>query len=229
MAISATHHQLLKSVQPILPRGGTLLEIGEANWYGDVAPDFPCRDTGNLFAIAKDFYADLFAPSKVLAVDMNGTPDALRHDLNHSLPITDRFDVVMNHGTAEHVFNIAQVFATIHRHTKPGGLMIHDAPFTGWIDHGFYTLHPTLFYDLSGANGYKIERVCISEIRSQTILEVETRESVAELAEAGKIPLNANLFVVLRRLSEGQFRLPAQGYYSRTISEASSKAWENLR
>jgi hypothetical protein len=55
MAISATHYQLLRRLQPMLPQGGSLLEIGEANWYGDIAPDFPCPETDNLFTIAKAF------------------------------------------------------------------------------------------------------------------------------------------------------------------------------
>src|SRR6185436_17552616 len=131
MAISGTLAKLLRTVQ--LPRGGTLLEIGEANWYGDAAPDFTCRDGENLFAVAKDFYADLFAPSHVVFIDGNGTDDALRYDLNHPLPegslyratgdYGEAFDVVINHGTAEHIFNIAQVFATMHDRCELNGLL----------------------------------------------------------------------------------------------------------
>jgi hypothetical protein len=34
----------------------------------------------NRFAIAKEFYARTFAPSVVKAIDMNGTPEAMRRD-----------------------------------------------------------------------------------------------------------------------------------------------------
>ena len=47
MAISGTIARLLTSLKPVLPKGGTLLEIGEANWYGDVVPDFPCSNLDN--------------------------------------------------------------------------------------------------------------------------------------------------------------------------------------
>lgn len=228
MAISATHYELLKRLQPLLPRGGTLLEIGEANWYGDIEPDFPCPQSTDLFAIARAMYAHLFAPRRVISIDMNGTEKALRYDLNKPLPPLGAFDLIINHGTAEHVFNIAQVFTSIHSACAIGGLMIHEAPFTGWIDHGFYCLQPTLFYDLAAVNGYEIVSVDIEEIKSGLILPVESRDRVAQLA-AQRLPDNAMLFVVLRKLAAGPFQVPAQGYYAKSLSEAGRKAWEELR
>lgn len=229
MAITGTACHIFREIAPMLPRGGSLLEIGEANWYGEVEPDFPCRDKSNWFAIVKDFYADLFAPSRVVSVDINGSPDALRHDLNAPLPLDEQFDLVINHGTAEHVLNIGQVFKSMHDMTIAGGLMIHDAPFTGWIDHGFYTLQPTLFYDLAAANGYEVCRVYITEIRGDYVQRVESRDSIPKLAEEGKIPMNAALFVVLRKLFDQPFRLPFQGYYAQTLSPAGQRAWSEMR
>jgi SAM-dependent methyltransferase len=179
MAITATHYRLFKSLP--LPQGGSLLEIGEANWYGDLEPDFPCDLKGDLHDIAKAFYDATFAPSRLMAIDWNGTPSALRVDLNdgHATAEAVRdgdFDVVINHGTAEHIFNIAQVFRTMHDACADGGLMVHDAPFTGWIDHGFYCLQPTLFYDLAAANNYEVVKVAIHTIEGQQIIPIEGRE-----------------------------------------------------
>lgn len=234
MAISGTHANLFRSLP--LPRGGTLLEIGEANWYGDVDPrdmftpfqlmDF---DNSNLFEVAKAFYAATFAPSRIVSIDYNGSPTALRHDLNRPLPLDERSDLVINHGTAEHVFNIAQVFATMHDRCRDGGLMVHESPFTGWIDHGFYCLQPTLFYDLAAANCYEVVLVAIEEIQSGTIIKLESREHVYRLAEAGQIPNNSMLFVALRKRGDSAFKLPHQGYYARTIGEAGARAWDELR
>lgn len=266
MAISSTHAQLLRRLQPILPHGGTLLEIGEANWYGDVEPghaifappddfeatlqlveanapgvvDLQYDDSGfiesaaikqsaDLFAIAKAFYASLFAPSRIVSIDMHGTPAALRFDLNKPLPPLGLFDVIINHGTAEHVFNIAQVFASMHAACKIGGLMIHESPFTGWIDHGFYCLQPTLFYDLAAANGYEIVSVSIEQIEQGLILAVESRDHVIELAKRGELPDNSMLFVVFRKRAATPFAIPVQGYYAQTLSEAARKAWGELR
>ena len=232
MAITATHYRLFKSLP--LPRGGSLLEIGEANWYGDLDPaDCGLERQESQFAICKAFYAKTFAPSRIESIDLNGTPAAYRLDLNepyeHAVIPKDNYDVIINHGTAEHIFNIAQVFRTMHDCCADGGLMVHDAPFTGWIDHGFYCLHPTLFYDLAMANCYEVVKVAIHTIEGQRIIPVEGRDHVASLAAAGKIPQNAMLFVAFRKLNDAPFKVPIQGVYARTISEAGQKAWREMR
>jgi hypothetical protein len=277
MAITATHYRLFKSLP--LPQGGSLLEIGEANWYGDVNPRLAFLTSPHdreiereaweaikgedLFAIAKAFYKVTFAPSRLVAIDYNGTPSALRLDLNQPInsghdesnencPVNDPetfcnpataglpcccsasligepFDVVINHGTAEHIFNIAQVFRTMHDACADGGLMVHDAPFTGWIDHGFYCLQPTLFYDLAAANNYEVVRVAIHAIESQQIIPLEGRDHVAKLAAAGTLPPNSMLFVALRKYGDSPFKIPTQGYYAGKLSEAGKHAWETLR
>jgi len=229
MAISGTIARLLTSLKPVLPKGGTLLEIGEANWYGDVVPDFPCSNLDNSHAVAKDFYAELFAPSRILSIDDGGTDLALRKDLNRPLELDEQFDVSINHGTAEHIFNVAQVFRTMHDWTSTGGMMVHESPFTGWIDHGFYCLHPTLFYDLAAANCYEIVTIAIEEIKRQTIIRLDNRYHATELAAAGNLPNNSHLFVAFRKLVDKPFRIPRQGYYSRRLSDAGMKAWGELR
>lgn len=244
MAISAPLYKLLSSLKDILPHGGSLLEIGEANWYGDINPNvlldaFPewqddlraalCSGDGRQFAIAKTFYKGLFAPSRIVSVDMHGTDRAWKCDLNKPLPPLGAFDVVMNHGTAEHIFNIAQVFASMHTACKVGGLMIHDSPFTGWLDHGFYCLQPTLFYDLAAANGYEIIGVAIYEIRKGATHYPQSRDELTALLVSRYEFDNAMLFVALRKTSADAFRLPMQGYYNGTLSKAGTEAWSNLR
>lgn len=134
----------------------------------------------------------------------------LRLDLNKPIDLGEQFDVVINNGTAEHVFNIAQVFKTIHDHCAIGGLMIHDAPLLGWLDHGFYCLQPTLFYDLATVNCYEIVKVAIHEIKSQTIINIERRE---QLAAAG-VPDEAMLFIAFKKRFDVPFSFPMQGRYS---------------
>jgi SAM-dependent methyltransferase len=229
MAISATHYHLLSKLSPLVPSGGSLLEIGEANWYGDItAESAGLVDTGSLFDVAKQLYAKLFKTSRVVSIDMNGTPAALKLDLNRPLPPLGHFDLVINHGTAEHVFNIAQVFASMHAACAVGGLMVHESPFTGWLDHGFYCLQPTLFYDIAAANGYEIVSVHIEEIKSRVTKEVDNREAMTELLKEG-VPWNSMLFVVLRRVAPGAFVMPTQGYYSQSLSDEGKAAWQSLR
>lgn len=229
MAISGTHYQLLKKLSPLVPRGGSILEIGEANWYGDIDPkSVGLAGSENQFTVAKQVYEQLFAPRRVVSVDMHGTPQALKFDLNQPLPPLGQFDLVINHGTAEHVFDIAQVFASMHNACDVGGLMVHESPFTGWLDHGFYCLQPTLFYDLAAANGYEVVSVHVEEINSRQIVEVASRDAMTAMLAAG-LPDNAMLYVVFRKVHSSPFRLPMQGYYAQTLSEQGAEAWKNLR
>jgi hypothetical protein len=183
-----------------------------------------------LFAIARDCYRSLFTPSRIVSIDKHGTSAAHDFDLNRNLPLVEEpFDISINNGTAEHIFNIAQVFASMHMWTADGGLMIHEAPFTGWIDHGFYCLHPTLFHDLAAANCYEIVLVAIEVIESKTIIRLESRDHVGELARDGKLPNNAMLYVVYRKRGDMAFRVPIQGYYGGQLSERGNRAWKELR
>lgn len=241
MAISAVHYQLLKEHAHLFPRGGSLLEIGEANWYGDMPPQEFCdamgarylTDIGNakgdLFKLAKIVYQKLFAPAINDAIDYNGTIHAMQLDLNSPIDLPRKYDVVINHGTAEHIFNIAMVFKSMHDWTKTGGHMVHEVPCVGWVDHGFYCLQPGLFYDLSAANEYELISLSIAHIESRQIIRVESREHCHALVESRSIPNNALLFVVMRKVKGQIFRVPMQGIYDGKLSAKGQEAWQTAR
>src|ERR1700749_3813466 len=121
MAISAPHFYCLKELRRRgeLPQGGALLEIGQANWYGDLDP------VGNIysskeyvkkieahvsdisFEIVRQLYNNLFGTNRTAAIDLTG-PGAMKHDLNEPIFLTGgtdlkqaKFPTVINHGTAE--------------------------------------------------------------------------------------------------------------------------------
>ena len=210
MAISVIEYQLMRTLQEqaLFPRGGDLLEIGEANWYGDISLDLLRADIARFAAperqaellaalqaasargdglaswdIAKVFWHAFLAPASITAIDFDGTEIAHKLDLNQPIDIGQRFDIVHNAGTLEHVFDIAQAFRNIHNLTRPGGFMIHHAPFVGWVDHGFYALQPTLFWDLAEANGYRIHLMLYAEINPPRLESLASRE-VMEMAKA---------------------------------------------
>jgi hypothetical protein len=261
MAISAPHYHLLRTLfeSNLLPQNGALLEIGQANWYGDVSPLTMVDDIRKFvtdpqrrdalikrltqiveasekahqspgFDPVKICYDLFFSPVEVQAVDFGGTETALKLDLNRPIALNRRFEVVINHGTAEHIFNIAQVFMTMHDYTVPGGLMIHESPFTGWIDHGFYNLQPTLFVDVALCNQYEICAMFIETLADKTILRIARREDVYQLADSKRIPDNAMLYTVLRKGPEERpFEVPMQSYYAHRLSPDGHAAWHKLR
>lgn len=229
MAIAAPHYRCLLDLHAVgqLPQGGSILEIGEANWYGDIPVPPEISVATDPYAVVKDLYAALFHTSDVVSIDMHGTPAALILDLNGPIDLKRQFTTVFNHGTAEHVFNVGNVFKVMHDHCAVGGLMIHESPFTGWIDHGFYTLQPTLYYDLAIANGYEIVTVAVTHIELQLVAYMSCREQL--LAFARHIPNNAMLFVAMRKVSAEPFAAPIQGVYTTLVSQEVKEAWRTLR
>jgi len=242
-----------------LPRRPHVVEFGEANWYGDVpigqlvkdiralVPDARAREglerealalhardaageEGALFGIAKIYYRAFLDPASLTAVDLGGTDKALRLDLNHPLTLPRKFDLALNFGTAEHVFNVHQFFRTVHDWTEDGGLMLHGAPFHGWIDHGFYAIQPTLYFDLAMANGYAVVGVFYCEVTPPKIVALATREQILDMARRGEVGANAMIYAVLSKpVGAAEFRIPMQGYYAGTVSAEAAEAWRALR
>lgn len=68
----------------------------------------------------------------------------------------EAFDVVLNFGTTEHIFNQFNSFKMIHDTTKPGGFMFHQVPALGYIDHGYFMYSPRTFTELAQVNGYAL-------------------------------------------------------------------------
>jgi hypothetical protein len=257
MAISTTHYLIIRDLflHGLLPRGAAVLEVGEANWYDldslalvDDVKKFvrdPLRaealinrlhelvgtkPAGYLFGIAKVFYEVFFAPTEMQSIDFNGTSRSLGLDLNAPIMLNRKFDVSINHGTAEHIFNIAQVFMTMHEYTIPGGMMIHESPFTGWIEHGFYNLQPTLFFDLCEFNRYAMYGMFVQDLTTRTVLQIQTREDVYQLTKDKKLPDNSMLLTILRKHAEDRpFQIPIQGYYRKALPSTGIEAWRNLR
>ena len=76
------------------------------------------------------------------------------HDLNNPLPVDliDSFDCVLDVGTGEHVFNIAQVFVSALQAVRVGGAILMEHPLVH-CNHGFWCTQPTAMLDFFSANG----------------------------------------------------------------------------
>lgn len=207
-----------------LPIEPSILEIGQANWYADCEysrlPE-KLADTierlvldGKSFEAAHAFYRAFLNPRQTKAVDLHGGPDAIARDLNEPLEWTaNLFDIVINTGTAEHVFDIAQVFRTIHDATVQGGLMVHTFPFRGWLDHGFWSINPTLLHDLAGANGYKLLACAYYEMSHKLVWLDDPSTQLRNLLIENQLRPDGTLHVAWRKTSTSAFVKPIQGHY----------------
>jgi hypothetical protein len=164
------------------------------------------------------------------AIDLSGTDHAMRYDLNEPVHLEKTYDVVMNLGTAEHVFNVYQFFKTVHDLTAPGGLMIHVMPFNGWVDHGFYNFQPTFHCDLAAANQYHMHMLAYTELNPPKIHFCKERIDIANLAKEGKLGANALIYSVLSKPKTPMpFKAPMQGFYAGALSAEGIDAWKKLR
>lgn len=96
----------------------------------------------------------------VVATDVDGFEGAdFLFDLNDDdVPDAHRakFDMVIDSGTLEHIFNVPNALRNIVNFTVDGGRILHLSPSSNHIDHGFYMFSPTLFWDFYSANEQEI-------------------------------------------------------------------------
>jgi SAM-dependent methyltransferase len=240
----------------IVAKRPVLLELGEAQWYADVpvrrlsdsieeyiadvaerdrlqqrlatlaASDSPTRGWDRV----KLLYEVLLDVSRVVSIDFHGSPAAQRIDLNQSVDLGEQFDVVYNGGTAEHIFNVYEFFRTVHRVTRPRGVMLHGVPFQGWLEHGFYSFNPGFFWDLADANGYQVFMLAYAQLKPAKLVPLKSREHIVELHNAGELAANSLLYAVLGKgESESEFKVPMQGVYADKVSGEMLEAWHTLR
>jgi len=98
--------------------------------------------------------------SECMALDASSYEDAdVVFDLNKPEPpreLMGQWDAVFDGGTIEHVFHVPNALSNIHKLLRVGGRVIHIAPSSNHMDHGFYMFSPTLFWDYYRANGWDI-------------------------------------------------------------------------
>jgi len=91
-------------------------------------------------------------------VDVDGRSGTLALDLNFDAAPAEhqnRYELVTNHGTSEHILNQYNVFKMMHDFAKPGGVMVHAVPFTVHLEHGFFNYQPNFFEALARYNSYE--------------------------------------------------------------------------
>jgi SAM-dependent methyltransferase len=88
------------------------------------------------------------------------------HDLNYAISsaLHQAFDVVIDGGSLEHVFNFPVALQSCMEMVKVGGHFIVVTPANNNCGHGFYQFSPELFFRaLSPDNGFLVERMIAFE------------------------------------------------------------------
>jgi len=118
-------------------------------------------------AYADDLFTALGA-ERVDVMDFSNYEGAnLLHDLNQPIPaaLHGQFDVVVDGGTLEHVFNVPVALRNIMELLRPGGRFLSATIPNNWCGHGFYQFSPELFFRVfSPENGFRVESMFMAEI-----------------------------------------------------------------
>src|SRR3990167_6188878 len=104
---------------------------------------------------AKSFFGLLEANLDVFDI-VQERGDEIICDLNHEMMIAPGvYDFVLDVGTLEHCFNIAQAVFNMAGLLKEGGVIFHENPFL-MGNHGFYSMNPTWYADFYGQDGFRL-------------------------------------------------------------------------
>ena len=217
---------------PELPRGGAILELGAQQVYcrghDDAVRQFIGHFAGRSDCSRKDvarfanggYFGELLTACgfDYRSVDLINGYNTVLLDLNlHPAPeeLRGRFDLVTNFGTTEHLINQLLAMKTVHDVTKPGGIIYHDLPMSGYLKHGYFLYTPVFFNDLAAANGYRIVRQCYSRSAVPVAAPVFMRENGfpdAQITDFG-------IEFILQKTSDAAFRMPLDPTTSLSIDQ----------
>jgi SAM-dependent methyltransferase len=112
------------------------------------------------------FADDVLRPlgfAKIDAMDVSDYEGAnVMHDLNRPVPLElqEKYDLVWDGGTLEHIFNFPAALENAMRMVKVGGHIVLHAPANNQCGHGFYQFSPELFFRVLGPeNGFELLRI----------------------------------------------------------------------
>ena len=185
----------------------------------------------------------VFGYTEYRSIDLKDPRADWRCDLNHPVEVPERFDMITNFGTGEHIFSISEVFRSMHVLLRAGGVHLHVMPVLGDVNHGFYNIHPTVYLDVAAANGYVVEDIrYIDEIDRRTTehtlrfaddvdfealpigrAELESHHTLGVAIDRNIAAMQKRrpgaaakdyAFVAMRKVREQPFRIPIQRLYA---------------
>jgi len=139
-----------------------LHDFGLPGSHEEIDRCFYCAPMQSLFA--DDFFRFLGA-KEVVSVDYSDFEGAtLLHDLNTRFPENERgrFDLVIDGGTLEHIFDFPSALRNAMELVRPGGHFLVLTGVQNFLGHGFYQFSPELFFRVfSAENGFAVRKMVL--------------------------------------------------------------------
>ena len=101
---------------------------------------------------ARYLFKDIWGAREFSILDISAEEGAdIVHDMNSDEPpshYSGHFDLVLDCGTQEHVFDNKNFINNVFMLLRVGGYYYFNVPASGMLEHGFRQYSPTFFYDL---------------------------------------------------------------------------------
>jgi len=97
-------------------------------------------------------WLDVYQGATVTSLDVSPYEGAkIVADLQDDLPanLYESQDVVLDFGTAEHIYDVSRAYDNIFKLLRPGGLYVGLNGRTGWNSHGLYQFTPEFAFTLA--------------------------------------------------------------------------------
>ncbi|MCB7129938.1 MAG: hypothetical protein J3T61_10425 [Candidatus Brocadiales bacterium] len=114
---------------------------------------------------ADKFYMEFLGAKSVRSIDCSDYEDCdIVHDMNQPIPAeySKQFDVLIDGGSLEHIFNIPVAVANYMNMVKEGGSIFIWSMANNHLGHGFYQFSPEIFYRIfQPENGFVINEMVL--------------------------------------------------------------------
>jgi hypothetical protein len=175
------HGSDLKALRSLVPRDRATEAWIAAYRWGD---------------FAEGFFRDVLKFESVDSIDFSDYQGAsIIHDLGEPLPAAycNQFDLAVDGGTLEHVFNFPQAIGNLMRLVRVEGAVYVSAPCNNLCGHGFYQFSPELMYRVfCPANGFEPIAVRIATARYVSV-ELTPHHELYEVADPDAARQRVNL------------------------------------
>lgn len=147
--------------------------------------------------------------------------DLNQDDIGNILP--QQYDLVTNFGTLEHVFHLPNALKNVFHATKVGGHVLHGSPTNNWVDHGFYQLSPTFYYDYYLANKFRIKFIQVHALTKSPAIDlwsvIDYRPGLFDSRNHGGLDDGLyNVLALVQKTEESTWDvIPSQRIYSDEI------------
>jgi hypothetical protein len=177
MGIDTAATQLLFAAKAAGVDFARSLMIGRQFFYPDVRALAQLFRSGGIERDAAEFgrasngwseeYFRLLGAKTVDSMDVSAFEGAtVLHDLNAPIEgsLKERFSVVFDGGTLEHIFNFPVALRNCMEMLGQGGSFIQYGPANNFMGHGFYQFSPELLYRVfSEPNGFEVVTALLYE------------------------------------------------------------------